>query len=261
MYKNDDVDNAKLGIDSMLKQTVKTNDFVLIVDGPLTCAQEKMIAEYERKNECFRVIRLKRNVGLGKALAIGVDVCKNEMIARMDNDDIALPNRCEKQLNFFKQRLELDVLGTNVIEFEKNPKQKKYVKKMPITSQDVKKYAKLRNPINHSSVMFKKSSIIDAGNYSSMRTNQDVELWVRMINKGFVIENMPEELVYFRMDKDTYQRRKNKENIELLLEVWFQFYKKGYCSLIDYLLVFFIHKCINFFPLSAVHCLYGLIRK
>ena len=100
-------------IKSMLNQTIKTNDFVLIEDGPLTDELEKVVIKYEKEfPKVFNVVRLKENQGLGPALAIGVKACKNEWIARMDSDDYSVPDRIEKQFNVIKEKPEIDMIGS-----------------------------------------------------------------------------------------------------------------------------------------------------
>ena len=108
-------------IESMLNQTIITNDFVIIKDGKLTNELDDVISEYyEKYPDIFHIIELESNVGLGPALAIGVKACKNELIARMDSDDISIKERCEKQLNKYKEDPELDIVGSSVAEFIDN---------------------------------------------------------------------------------------------------------------------------------------------
>ena len=262
VYQKDNPDFVKLSIDSMLNQTVKTDDFVLVCDGPLTLELTDLIDKYKQSNpSLFNVIYLKENVGFGKALKTGLIECKNELIARMDDDDISINARCEKQLELFNRFPQLSLIGSYMDEFEDDYNNPIRIKEVPCDYSEIKKYARRRNPFNHSSVMFKKSAIIAVGNYSEMRTNQDIELWMRFLNNGFVGYNIPESLVLFRFDKNTYKRRKEWKNIKLMIDVWKGFRKNKYCSYSDYLFVYWSQIAIFLMPSFILKWLYKKNRK
>lgn len=261
MYKKDNPDYAKIAIDSMLNQTLKTNDFVLVCDGPLTEELNALIEIYEKEYpSAFHVVRFEENKGLGAALRYGVTICKNDLIARMDDDDIAKLNRCEIELNVFMDNPDISIVGAYMNEFEENPNEVIRVKKVPLHQDDIVNFSKRRNPFNHSTIMFKKEDILKVGNYSEMRTNQDVDLWVRALNKGLKTKNIPESLVDFRFDAGTYQRRKNWKNVKLLIEVWKEFYHNGYCGLIDLLFVIVVQVVMFVFPKSVIEWCYNHLR-
>lgn len=261
VYIKDNPDYMRLGIDSMLKQTVKTNDFVLVCDGPITDTQNDMIALYQERNPgLFNVIRLQENVGLGVALQSGLLVCRNEIVARMDNDDIAIPERCEKELQAICTHNDVSVVGSYVNEFDGSIDNVLKLKKVPTSYEDIKAFARRRNPFNHSTVMLRKSDVISAGSYSDMRTNQDVELWVRMLNKGYKGLNLAEALVSFRFDVGTYDRRRDKRNVILMINVWKGFWKKHYCGLTDYLYVALIQIGIMIIPKTLLMRAYNRFR-
>lgn len=119
VYFKENPEYLKLSIESMLSQTMPTNDFVLVKDGVLGEELNNVISYYCRlHNDIFNIIEVKENVGLGRALNIGLKHCKNEYVARMDSDDFSVPERCEIQMNYLKQHVEIDVLGTDTFEFE-----------------------------------------------------------------------------------------------------------------------------------------------
>ena len=106
-------------LDSMLNQTYLPDEIVLVKDGPLTDELDSVIEEYVGKApQVFRLVPLSENVGLGKALAIGVEASSHQLIARMDTDDIAIPERLEKQRNYFIENPATSIVGSNIIEFE-----------------------------------------------------------------------------------------------------------------------------------------------
>ena len=99
VYKKENPEYLKTAIDSMLNQSVATNDFVLVCDGPLTDSLDEVISNFEKTNPgLFNVVRLPENKGLALALNEGITHCKNEIVARMDSDDFSKPDRIEKQL-------------------------------------------------------------------------------------------------------------------------------------------------------------------
>ena len=89
VYHADNPDWLRVSIKSILDQTIPTDDFVIVCDGPLSEGLNQVLDEYSEVNNCIHVFRLKKNVGLGNALAFGIKCCKNELVARMDADDIS----------------------------------------------------------------------------------------------------------------------------------------------------------------------------
>lgn len=261
VFEKDSPDYFKQGVNSMLNQTVKTNDFVLVCDGPITDELEKVIEEvFAGYEDILNLVRLPQNVGLGQALNQGLLLCKNEWVARMDDDDISHPKRCEIELKYIEDNPFVSIVGSYVNEFDSNVEKPVRIKKVPTTQDEILKYSKRRNPFNHSSVMIKKSDIIAAGNYSLLRTNQDVETWIRVLNKGYKGANIDQALVDFRFNEDTYYRRKDWKNIKLLLDVWKGFRKQKYCSLVDYLFVVAVQTAMFLMPQKLLEWVYNRFR-
>lgn len=261
VYINDKPEYLKKSIESILNQTVRTNDFVLVKDGPITKELQEVIDNYiDVYNELFKVIDLSHNVGLGAALREGIVCCSNELVARMDNDDIAYSYRCELQLREFENDDMLDLVGAYVDEFIEEESNIIGIRKVPLTEEEILRFSKHRNPFNHPTVMFKKSKVLACGNYSTMRTNQDVELWVRMLHNGCKTKNIPQSLVLFRFDDNTFQRRKDWTNIKLMIDVWKGFLNKGYCSYYDYFKVIAMMLVMKLVPLSVLKWIYANFR-
>lgn len=201
---------------SMYEQTVLTDDFVLVCDGPLNDGLDKVIEEMQKEfGERLRVIRLSENHGLGYALNLGVKKCKNDLIARMDSDDVAVRNRCERELEVFKNKPECSVVGGYVAEFEGDIKNAKFVRKVPEHNKAMIGFAKLRSPFNHPTVMFKKKDILAAGNYRDVRFCQDYFLWVKVLASNCMCYNIQDILVYMREDKNSFKRRSGMEYFKI----------------------------------------------
>lgn len=208
VYYKENPQYLKQSIDSMLNQTIKPDEFIIVKDGPLTDELDNAIDGYVKNySDLFSIVSLKENKGLGIALREGTKISRNELIARMDSDDISLPTRCEKQLEIFNKNKELAVVGTNMTEFineETNIISKRIV---PEKDEEIKKYLKKRCPLNHVTVMYKKTKIINAGNYIEWHYNEDYYLWIRLYLNGENFYNIQENLVNVRVGKEMYRRR------------------------------------------------------
>ncbi|WP_297521424.1 glycosyltransferase [uncultured Clostridium sp.] len=204
----------KEAIDSILQQTVKADEIVCIKDGKLTKELDSLLDKYDEENPgLFKFIVFEENKGLGNALRNGVEACSNEIIARMDTDDIALPTRFEKQFTRMKEN-DLDIVGSNILEFDGSVDNILSERKVPSTYEMIKAYAKKRNPFNHMTVMYKKSAVLKAGNYKDFLWFEDYNLWVRMILNGAKMYNIQEDLVYARTGKSMFGRRGGLEYIK-----------------------------------------------
>ena len=193
---------------SLLCQTVQADEWVIIEDGPLSDKMYGLLDEYQQKYpRLIKRVSHKTNQGLGLALRSGVPECKNELIARMDTDDIAREDRFEKQLAMFEAQPNLDICGSYITEFEDNPKNIVSKREVPVTDSEIHKYQKKRDAFNHMTVMYKKSSVLRAGNYQSMPLMEDTMLWVNMMINGAVCVNIPEYLVNARIGRDMIERR------------------------------------------------------
>lgn len=195
-------------LDSMLNQTVKPDEILIVEDGPLTESLYAVLDEYKAKYpQIVHSIRNEKNLGLGLALNAGLKECRNDLVARMDTDDISVPNRCEKQLEAFVEKPNLDIVGGNITEFIDSVDNKVGVRIVPQTDSEIREYLKKRCPLNHVTVMFKKSSIQKVGGYIDWFWNEDYYLWIRMYLANMVFANVPETLVNVRVGRDMYKRR------------------------------------------------------
>lgn len=198
---------------SMYNQTVPTDDFVLICDGSLNKKLDKVIDDMQQKfGERLRVFRLEENQGLGLALKFGLKKCKNELVARMDSDDVSSKNRMKKELKIF-DKMDVDVVGSNIVEYDEKMKTKFGERVVPEEHDDIVKMFKKRNPMNHVSVVFKKSKVLAVGGYKEMPFFEDYYLWARMIDSGYIFHNVQENLVSVRGDTGMVTRRGSLEYV------------------------------------------------
>lgn len=208
VYYKEPPEFLEKSMQSIIDQTVPTNDFVLVCDGPLTKELDAVIAKKQEEfGQFLNVIRLEKNGGLGKALNIGIKHCKNELVARMDSDDIAYLNRCERQLKIFNTHPEVSICSGTIEEFTKDFNIVDSKRILPETNVEILEFAKKRNPFNHPCVMYKKSAVESVGSYQDFYLLEDYYLWLRMLMAGYQGYNIQEPLLHMRAGSDMYKRR------------------------------------------------------
>ena len=215
-YKNDDPGFLTTALKSIYDdQTVKPDEIVLVWDGPLPEELAKAAEDFARERDVVKLVKLPENKGLGEALRIGAEQCTGEYIFRMDADDISVPDRFEKQLDFIKNHPEIDVLGTNIAEFNKDPGEGDLkIRVCPETHEEIVKRCKSRNPMNHVTVCMKREALEKVGGYLPLLYLEDYYLWARMIAEGCKLYTMQESLVYVRVGNGFIGRRNSKERIK-----------------------------------------------
>ena len=205
VYGKDNPEWFDKAVQSVLDQSVKPSEVVLVVDGPVPNELDDVIKKYEC-NEIFKVIRFKENQGHGNARRASVDGCTNDLIALMDADDISLPERFEKQLKVF-ENTEADIVGGDISEFIEEEQNVVAYRRLPVTDSELRQYIKHRCPFNQMTVMFKKDIYLKAGGYVDWYCDEDYYLWLRMMKSGAVFANTGDVLVNVRVGKEMYKRR------------------------------------------------------
>lgn len=260
VYKNDNPDYFDLSLGSMVNQTVKPNEIVIVKDGPVPDALEQVINKYAAKANIVPV-QLEVNQGLGKALNEGIKYCSNELIARMDSDDFSMPNRCELELKEFEANPSLDIIGCPVDEFVGDIDNIVGVRDVPYTNEDIYTFARRRDPFNHPTVMYRKSKVESVGCYSDYRKNQDTDLWIKLLSAGAVCANLKEHVFRFRFDEGTYRKRKSWINTKILIEIRYKAWKSGFNSFGDFLMVFIAQMGMYIMPESVQKFVYKKILR
>ncbi len=243
------------------KQTIKPNEIILVEDGKLTEELYFCITNLKKKlGSILKVISLRNNSGLGKALQIGLYNCNFNIIARMDTDDISYPRRFEKQLEVFKKN-NIDICSGWVAEFKDNQENIISYRKLPEFHEKIVKYAKLRSPINHPAVMFKKDSVLKAGGYREMLWFEDYYLWCRMINQGAKFHNIQEPLVKMRIGNGLISRRSGIKYA--IAEYYFQkkLYNMGFINHTEFIRNISLRFILRILPTSFLKNIYRIIRK
>lgn len=253
VYEKENPGFLRESIESIWKQTLLPRQFVLVKDGPLTEELEQVIGEYEKRAESeglitFTIVSLSENQGLGPALNAGLKVSECDYIARMDSDDIAFPDRCERQLKVLREQ-DADIVSGTLLEFGSDIQDIQAVKSLPESHQEIVKYARRRNPFNHPCVVFKKEVIEKAGMYQPVLWFEDYDLWVRALMQGAKGYNMKEPVLYMRAGSGMYVRRGGLAYVKKGVAFRFKLWKTGFCGNVDFLVS------------SAAQILSGLMPK
>lgn len=260
IYKKEQSAYLKQSLDSLFTQTLFPSEIILVKDGLLTSELDCIIAEYVQKYPAIKVIPLEHNQGLGKALNEGLKHCSYNLVARMDTDDIAKPDRFEKQLQVFKEHPEIDVCSSWIEEFDENINNILSIKKLPENHQEIAHYAKHRCPVNHPVVMYKKDAVLRAGGYEGFP--EDYRLWIKMLMNGSKFYNIQESLLYFRFSKDMIKRRGGWKYAIDDIKSQISFYKMGFISLPTLLYNIIIRITIRLIPNSLRATIYKkFLRK
>ena len=201
-----------------VEQTLRPEQVVIVEDGPVPVQMEEVINSVmaEVPGIDFTVLRRSENKGLAVSLNEGLRACRNEWIARMDSDDISVPERFEKEFKVIKDNdFNIDIIGSYIDEFSEKVGDISSIRTVGVSQEDIKRMTKKRTPFNHMSVIYKKSTVEKAGCYSeNFGKLEDYKLWVDMFSSGARAVNIPEVLVHVRVGNGFIERRSNKREIQ-----------------------------------------------
>lgn len=248
LYLKEKPQYLKISIDSIFGQSLKPDEVVLVLDGSINGELEKIVNNAQSSHLELKVISLPTNVGLGKALNEGLKHCSNELVARMDTDDICFPYRFERQIKFMTDHPEIDICSSWVEEFEGNLSNVKAIKKVPETHLEIAKYIGKRNPLNHPAVIFRKSAVLSAGGYKHFPLFEDWYLWARMFANGAKFANIQECLLHFRVSSQMYQRRGGLQYAVNSTKFQFTLHKLGLTSLFSAVTASIIRSAVYLMP-------------
>ena len=224
----------KDAIESVQNQTLKPSELVLVEDGPLTPELYQVLDQVEAQSEIpVKRCPLEQNQGLGLALRQGVLQCQYDIIARMDTDDIAVPDRFEKQVQLMEKN-NLDLLGGHIAEFIDNPDEIVSYRRVPTQHADIVAYQRMRSAFNHMTVMFKKDMVLKAGNYEDGLYMEDDLLWLNMIATGAKTGNLDQILCKVRVGAGMFERRGGLRYLKLYCQARQRMLKRGQISYMEY---------------------------
>lgn len=264
IYKSDVPELVRVALDSLLQQTLLPNEIVIVGDGPVPVELEEEISSFkfrvskirttpnpsfakggdlvpEDGKESLETRNLKpeiivtylpqeKNGGLGEAMRIAAEAAKYDYLARMDSDDICLPDRFEKQMKCFEEDPELSLVGGMITEFDGDPENIIAKRILPLEDAEIKRMMRGRCAVNHVTVIFKKADLMKSGNYQPFWKQEDHYLWARMMEHGCKFRNIPDVVVNVRSGKDQIARRGGLRFYKSVIRVFWYMYRHGLIS-------------------------------
>ncbi|MBP6128157.1 glycosyltransferase [Flavobacterium sp.] len=241
-------------------QTLQPTEIVVVKDGELTPELDSVLIDFSKKAP-VKVVALSTNVGLGKALAIGLDACSYELVARMDTDDIATSNRFELQINYLIKNPNCFLVGSNIEEFQHQPGDLKSIKRVPEHDTDIKYFLYKRSPFNHPSVVFRKSKIIAVDSYKQMLSFEDYYLWFRLVKSGGNYYNFQEPLLYFRVGNDMIGRRHGLEYALKEFQLFKTLHQEKFISYIQFMKFISVRFPLRIIPKKLLNFIYFKVLR
>lgn len=231
VYYKESPEYLKDSISSVFHQTLLPNEVILVEDGKLTDKLYDVIKKLQEKYNNLKTVSLNKNQGLGPALNEGLKYCSYEIIARMDSDDICMPDRFKIQTDFLEKHPNIDIVSGWIDEFNDKKENIISTRKTPETHKEIVKFSKFRNPINHPAVMFRKKTICNIGGYKNIHFLEDYDLWIRAILNGAQLYNIQQSILYFRLTDNAFLRRGGIEYAKKEIEFQQMLYNKKYISI------------------------------
>ncbi len=261
VYDGERAEFLRLSLDSLSAQSLRADQVIVVKDGPLESNLESVIESHTDALP-ITTVELEVRRGLGAALSAGLAACNNEIVARMDSDDICVPRRFEKQVAFLETNPRVAVVGAAIGEFIDDPDSITAVRRPPCESSQVRHFAKFRNPLNHMTVIFRKSAVLAAGGYRHFPGLEDYDLWVRMLLRNMEIRNLPDVLVLARCGSGMARRRGGISYVRSEIRLYRQFLELGFISAPEFAFSIVVRAPVRIVPTAIRPILYrALLRE
>lgn len=242
-------------VSSLLNQTVKPDEIVIVVDGPVTDDINRILLSLPSDSDNgtgvrFTIYRLVENVGAGGALMQGAPLCKNEIIAIMDADDLSRPHRIEKQLQLLLSDSNLGLVGSWVSEFvDDNPNHAVSIVELPEAHEEILRFSKRRDPFRKPTVVLTRRALIESGGFNGRTPYyEDWDLFNRIIAAGFKTANVPEVLLDVRTNGEFFDRRGGLSYLKNTYVFVAEQLMTGYFSVLDAFIAFIPHAAVIMLP-------------
>jgi glycosyltransferase involved in cell wall biosynthesis len=248
-------------LESLANQIHPADEIVVVKDGILTSELEGILSLWEKKLP-LKIIGYEKNKGIAYALNYGLKYCSNDIVARMDSDDICLPDRFARQKEIFEKDQNIVLLSGYISEFNITPNDILSVRKVPKGSEKIVKYLKKRNAFNHMAVMYRKSAVISVGGYEEIDGFEDYDLWIKLVQAGFRVDNVPEILVYVRVGNNMISRRSGLKYAEKEILFLNKQRKRHFITIIEFIVLFISRVTVSLFPVKILAVTYyRFLRK
>ena len=263
IYKNENPKFLDISFKSIWDdQVLKPNQIIIVLDGSIPNRLKNVVNKWKEKTESIMQIHeLEKNIGLGDALGYGINFCTHEFVARMDTDDISMPNRFYRQMKYLQNNKDIDILGSSAIEFIEDTQSIRGVRRVPTNHNDIVNSSKYRNPFNHPSVIYRKEKVLQAGGPKKFTDFDDYFLWIRMININAKCANIYEPLIYMRANENQAKRRGGLAYLKNELSFFKYLLKSKNINYFEFFVNILIRIPIRLIPSRLRYYLYKFLRK
>lgn len=217
LHESDALSSFKATIDNVNSQSLQPDEIFIIVDGPVSCKTRAYLQKISSVDKKLKTLFLKKNVGLGVALNVGLRAIKSDLVVRVDVGDLSHTDRFLLQVSYLNSNLDVAALGSSIYEIEDNKK----ILVGAFENKDLAAVCKYRAPLFHPTVMYRRKPVIEVGGYPELRKAQDWGLWSRMCSKNLKLHNLSTPLVNMDVGSGVYKRRglqQFKYEVKVLLE-------------------------------------------
>jgi len=209
-------------------QTVRPDQVVIVRDGPVRDELARCLSDLQAASPVpVTLVPLERNGGLGPALDRGLAASRFDVVARQDADDVSMPHRFEVELPLIA---DADIVGSGLLEFVTDTDDLVGQRVPPVGAVQIQRYARMHDPFNHPTVVYRKTAVLAAGGYGDLRLMEDYALFARMLLGGARAVNVPEPLVWYRVGEAAFKRRGGRDLLRSELRLQREFRRLGFTS-------------------------------
>ncbi|MGH3301171.1 MAG: glycosyltransferase [Streptosporangiaceae bacterium] len=209
-------------------QTVRPDQLIIVRDGPVRDELARCLDELTAASPVpVTLVPLECHAGLGPALDRGLAASRHDIVARMDADDVAMPHRFEVQLPLMESA---DIVGAGLLEFVTDTDHIVGRRVPPTDPRHIARYARLHDPFNHPTVIYRRQAVLAAGGYGDLPLMEDYALFTRMLLAGARATNVAEPLVFYRVGATAFKRRGGTGLLRSELRLQREFLRTGFIS-------------------------------
>lgn len=261
-YERETAANLALSLGSIYAQTRPADECVVVLDGPVDHAQEGVLERFAAQGPTpLRVVRLPARKGLANALNEGLAHCSGTHIARMDSDDVSMPNRFESQIRAYQRMPELDACFSWHAEFMDDPEKIINLKKCPREHKSIASLLKWRNCLSHPTLMVRRDVLLAVGGYrSQFGVLEDYDLYVRLVQAGAQFTAIQKPLVLVRTGPGQHARRGGSDYARLEIGFRLNCWRNGFLNLAELAVTLPLLVGFRLTPVPVKKFLYHLVR-
>jgi len=246
VYKNDSLKELKEALNSLYNQTKKADIFIQL-DGKVPADIEMFLDTQYHEKKIAYLGKREQNRGLAYSLneLLQIVLPRYSYIVRMDADDIAVPTRIDKQVNFLENNPDVQAVGGWIEEFNVDTEEKQIVRYGEY-HDSLKQNLMKRNPLAHVTICFRNTFFDTISLYDTDKLNEDFDLWIRAFKADVKLHCLPEVLVKVRTSNDFFARRKNIQRAKEVMALKFDATKsfgfgfKGYLYAVAHFVLFLL---------------------